>query len=204
MRPPKDPQERIREILDAAEYLFYTQGYEQTTIQDIAKRIGVAQGTMYYYFKSKSKVLEGILDRKAKDILFVVKQLKKEPLHGYDRLSAIISGILKEVSTGNGAFLSLIYNDQVAPFTNRTLEYMAVVLAQELSDFIGEPGSGKEIQVRQTEAVIFFILETINNLVDVLCDELPPQDVKARMRIGEKIVAAVLGCDERFIRIRLT
>ena len=81
---------------------------------------------------------------------------------------------------------------------------MAVVLSQELSDFIGEPGSGKEIQVRQTEAVIFFILETINNLVDVLCDELPPQDVKARMRIGEKIVAAVLGCDERFIRIRLT
>ena len=47
MRPPQDAQQRINEILNAAEYLFSTKGYEQTTIRDMARRMGVAQGTMY-------------------------------------------------------------------------------------------------------------------------------------------------------------
>ena len=58
MRPPKDPQIRINEILNAAEYLFLSKGYKETTIHDIATRMGVAQGTMYYYFKSKDDVLK--------------------------------------------------------------------------------------------------------------------------------------------------
>jgi len=204
MRPPKDPQQRINEILDAAEFLFYTKGYERTTIQDIAKRMGVAQGAMYYYFKSKGKVLEGIMERKAKHILFVVHRVKEEPLQGYEKLSAIVSRILQEISSKEGAFLDLMYSDQVAPFTNRALEYMAVALTQELEEFIGDAASDKDIQVQQVDTVIYFLLEVINDLVDVLGEKLSPREVNARMRMGEKMLAAILDCDVKEIKIRLT
>ena len=204
MRPTQDPQQRINEILDAAEYLFSTKGYEQTTIQDIARRMGVAQGTMYYYFKSKDKVMEGVLGRKAATILAAVRQEKRQPIQGYAKLSTIISRILQEISVDEGIFLNLMYEDQIVSFTNRSLDSMADVLGQEFAEFIGEPGSGHEIEAAQSGAAIFFVLETINNLIDMLCDhELSPQEVNARVRMAERIFATILACDVREIRIRL-
>ena len=44
MRITKEPEERKQEIFDVALRLFGEKGYEKTTITDIAKEIGVAQG----------------------------------------------------------------------------------------------------------------------------------------------------------------
>lgn len=52
---------------------------------------------------------------------------------------------------------------------------MAVVLTQELEEFIGDAASGKDIQVQQVDTVIYFLLEVINDLVDVLWEKLSPQ-----------------------------
>ena len=53
MQITKDPQERKQEILETAMRLFQEKGYEKTSISDIAKAIGVAQGLCYRYFPSK-------------------------------------------------------------------------------------------------------------------------------------------------------
>lgn len=63
VRISKDPEERRSEILDAAQELFMAQGFEETSVTDIVKKIGVAQGTFYYYFESKDAVLSAVLDR---------------------------------------------------------------------------------------------------------------------------------------------
>ena len=53
MRITKEPEVRKQEILDTALKLFGENGYEKTSITDIAKAIGVAQGLCYRYFPSK-------------------------------------------------------------------------------------------------------------------------------------------------------
>lgn len=53
MRVSRASEERRQEILDAAMQVFYLKGYEKATIRDIALDIGVAQGLIYRYFKSK-------------------------------------------------------------------------------------------------------------------------------------------------------
>mgnify|MGYP000807864237 CR=1 FL=1 len=50
MRVTKEPEVRKQEILDTALKLFGENGYEKTSITDIAKAIGVAQGLCYRYF----------------------------------------------------------------------------------------------------------------------------------------------------------
>jgi len=60
---PQDPRIRIDEILDAAEPLFSANGYRKTTISDIAQELGVAQGMLYYYFKSKDEILEALIEK---------------------------------------------------------------------------------------------------------------------------------------------
>lgn len=63
MRQVKDHYERKNEIIDVAEVLFYSKGYESCTINDILKEVGIAKGTFYHYFSSKEDILEVVLDR---------------------------------------------------------------------------------------------------------------------------------------------
>lgn len=63
MRVVKEHEERRNEILDAAEALFLTKGYDKTTINDILRAIGIAKGTFYYYFTSKEAVLDAMVKR---------------------------------------------------------------------------------------------------------------------------------------------
>lgn len=54
---------RRTQILDAATQVFAKQGFHRTTIREIAKAAGVADGTIYNYFENKPALLIGILDR---------------------------------------------------------------------------------------------------------------------------------------------
>lgn len=60
----KEPEERRRELIDAAEQLFIAKGYEQTSISDIVREVSVSQGAFYYYFESKEDVLVAIIEKK--------------------------------------------------------------------------------------------------------------------------------------------
>ena len=54
---------RKDQILDAAALVFAEKGFHTTTIRDIARRAGIADGTVYNYFETKSALLLGIFDR---------------------------------------------------------------------------------------------------------------------------------------------
>ncbi|MGF7086718.1 AcrR family transcriptional regulator [Kroppenstedtia sanguinis] len=74
-RISKDPQERRDEILNAAIKLFATKGYEHTSVRDIVKKVGVAQGTFYYYFQSKEEIINAACERTLASRLEKVKHL---------------------------------------------------------------------------------------------------------------------------------
>ena len=63
IRITKNPEERRKELIAIAEQLFIKKGYEQTAVSDIVKKAKVAQGTFYYYFKTKEEILDAIVDR---------------------------------------------------------------------------------------------------------------------------------------------
>ena len=54
---------RRKQILDAATKVFAEKGFHRATIKDIARVAGIADGTIYTYFASKTDVLLGILHR---------------------------------------------------------------------------------------------------------------------------------------------
>ncbi len=54
---------RRNQILDAATRVFAEKGFHRATIKDIAQTAGIADGTIYIYFSSKTKILLGILTR---------------------------------------------------------------------------------------------------------------------------------------------
>ena len=60
-RRPAD--ERVGQLLDAAESVLLERGLATTTIADVAEAAGVAKGTVYLYFGSKDALLAGLRAR---------------------------------------------------------------------------------------------------------------------------------------------
>ena len=54
---------RRNQILDAATKVFAEKGFQRATIKEVAKEAGIADGTIYIYFKNKNALMLGILDR---------------------------------------------------------------------------------------------------------------------------------------------
>jgi AcrR family transcriptional regulator len=48
-------------IVDAADRLFYRQGYEHTSFSDIADAVRISRGNFYYHFKSKDEILDAVI-----------------------------------------------------------------------------------------------------------------------------------------------
>jgi AcrR family transcriptional regulator len=57
-RPPRTQGAETRDrILDVAQELFTRQGYDKTSLRDIAERLGITKAALYYYFERKEDIL---------------------------------------------------------------------------------------------------------------------------------------------------
>jgi len=54
---------RKEEILDVATRLFAERGYEGTSMNDVAERVGMRKASLFYHFATKDALYEAVLDR---------------------------------------------------------------------------------------------------------------------------------------------
>ncbi|EKF40563.1 TetR family transcriptional regulator [Nitratireductor indicus C115] len=53
-----------RHIVEAADRLFYENGFEATSFADIAGDVGLSRGNFYYHFKTKDEILDAVIARR--------------------------------------------------------------------------------------------------------------------------------------------
>ncbi len=93
MEPPKMSVREIKKkknkqaILDAAISLFSANGYENTSIENIAKKAGVGKGTVYSYFQTKKDILKGFCE-------YELEKIHKELVKHSNRNSSILEQML--------------------------------------------------------------------------------------------------------------
>jgi AcrR family transcriptional regulator len=92
-RVVKSPAIRATELLDCAHRLFFANGYDNTTINDIIREAGVSKGTFYHYFTSKESLLEALAVRLARDSIAQLRPSLDDPeLDAVGRLNAFMAG----------------------------------------------------------------------------------------------------------------
>lgn len=60
---PEYKEEAKERIIQAALQAYSEKGYHETTMNDVARRLGVSKGALYLYFKSKDELLTVIIER---------------------------------------------------------------------------------------------------------------------------------------------
>lgn len=84
-----DVAARRDEIIRTAAKLFASKGYHATTLDEIARKLGVTKPALYYYVKSKRQLLEEIVNRIMEPMDRVI-QTGKSDLPPIDKLRKII------------------------------------------------------------------------------------------------------------------
>jgi AcrR family transcriptional regulator len=70
---------RRNAILNVAQRLVYTKGYEQMAIQDILDELQMSKGAFYHYFDSKPALLEALIERMQQEALRLLSPIVQDP-----------------------------------------------------------------------------------------------------------------------------
>lgn len=101
-RVVKEAAERRNEILDVAEELFVTKGYDKASTNDILDRVGIARGTLYYHFKSKEDILNAIIERINASLLSRARTIVADTsIPVVDRIVMTIAGLRVDTDIGH-------------------------------------------------------------------------------------------------------
>lgn len=77
------PQQRRgntrQRIQDIALELFAEQGYEKTSLREIAERLGVTKAALYYHFKTKEDIIISLFDDLTRPIDELIQWAEEQP-----------------------------------------------------------------------------------------------------------------------------
>lgn len=78
------------DIVEAADRLFYRQGYEHTSFSDIADAVQISRGNFYYHFKSKDEILDAVIDARLAGTRTMLEQWEIAGKQPADRILSFI------------------------------------------------------------------------------------------------------------------
>ena len=77
-------------IVEAADHLFYRQGYEQTSFSDIANVVQISRGNFYHHFRSKDEILDAVINGRLANTQKMLEQWEIEGKQPADRIQSFI------------------------------------------------------------------------------------------------------------------
>ena len=77
-------------IIEAADRLFYRQGYEHTSFSDIADVVQISRGNFYYHFKTKDEILDAVINVRLANTRKMLEQWDIEGKQPADRIRSFI------------------------------------------------------------------------------------------------------------------
>lgn len=78
------------QIVEAADRLFYRQGYEHTSFADIADAVRISRGNFYYHFKTKDEILGAVIDARLANTRQMLERWQIEGENPEDRIRSFI------------------------------------------------------------------------------------------------------------------
>jgi AcrR family transcriptional regulator len=121
-RITKPFEERRQEVIDTARELFLENGFDKTQMSDISKKMNVAQGLVYHYFKSKTDVLYAVFDQLAGEKLKVTQQLlTKSGGTALDRMKLLFVAADSDKAVLSGLGRSIAADPAIVDYCKRKL-----------------------------------------------------------------------------------
>jgi AcrR family transcriptional regulator len=191
-------------ILDAAQRLVYSKGYEQMTIQDVLDALHISKGAFYYYFDSKPALLDALLERMQDEVLALLRPIAQDAhLSALEKLRRFFPTLGRWKTDRKDFLLELarvLYSDDNAIFRQkaraRAISTVAPLLTEVIRQGIKEGVVTAVYPDEVGELLVCLALDLSDNIVSLLLDNARPGDLAHRF---EHTVAVYSGALERVL-----
>jgi AcrR family transcriptional regulator len=148
----RDTRSRLREL---ALELFAEQGYEKTSLREIAERLGVTKAALYYYFKSKEDIVRSLVEDYVAELDQLIDWAKNQPQSPETR-SEIVTRYLDIVANGAAVFRMLQQNQAAVAGLASAKERGELFRERmdALIDLLAGPGAPLRDQVRAASCLM--------------------------------------------------
>ncbi len=167
---------RRKEILDAAQRLVYTVGYDHLSIQDILDQLQISKGAFYHYFDSKQDLLEALIEYLYEEFEPIILPVVEDPdLSTLDKLHRFFDTANRWKTARKAQMMSLLsvyYADENAIVRQKSLA-MAVKRAAPLLGRVIAQGVQEGVLAtrfpERTGEIVFSMFTNIGNaMIDLL------------------------------------
>lgn len=102
----KQREERVALIREAAYALLNEKGYYDTSMDEIAARVGISKGTLYLHFKSKEELVFNIVDEEINRFFLIVDEIMQRNSSVQSRLEQILLESYNRIQGGRQLLLA--------------------------------------------------------------------------------------------------
>ena len=135
----RKPNDKYQRILEAAIKVFAEQGFFQSTIAQVAREAGVADGTIYLYFKNKDDILVQFFDYKTKQVFDGFREAVDRGDNAVEKLRNLVRRHLAEFQRDRN--MAILYQsethqsfrmaeEQIKAMSNMYLDIVAEIVEQ--------------------------------------------------------------------------
>lgn len=171
VRELKKDKPKYRQIIDAAVIAISENGYHQAQVSKIAKQAGVADGTIYLYFKNKEDILISVFQEKMSVFVDTLKEIVKSDNTSVEKLSKMIENHFQVLA--NDHHLATVTqlelrqsNKDIRIKINEVLKEYLQLLDNILIEGIASGEFDKDLDVRLARQMVFGTIdETITTWV---------------------------------------
>lgn len=173
---------RRNEILDAAQHLVQTKGYEQMTIQDLLDNLQISKGAFYHYFTSKQALLEALIERMVDVVEPLVLTIVQDPdLSALEKLRRLFATVSRWKTARKEFLLALLrvwYADDNVLIRQKTRDVSAKLLTPQLQVIIQQglqEGTLTLAYPEQMGGVIVALIQDLGDAMGTLCLTFDPK-----------------------------
>ncbi|MCB0749729.1 MAG: TetR/AcrR family transcriptional regulator, partial [Ignavibacteriae bacterium] len=94
-RKEREKLQRRQEIIDSAEKVFFSKGFANSTMDDIASEAELSKGTLYLYFKSKEELFSVFVNRGITKLYELFIEFSSKEQNGLLKTKAIGDAYIK-------------------------------------------------------------------------------------------------------------
>lgn len=167
---------RRGQILDMAEKLFFEQGYDRTSIQDILDALRLSKGGFYHYFDAKETVLREICERRwvgrCERLATELLNARLGPVDKLNRLLTQANLFEAEDLRFAALMLKLCYRDRDASIRDHRRRVLIDQLAPQVYDVMLEGIESGALHCRYPLGVGRILLLLACDVNDEACDML--------------------------------
>ncbi|WP_157219117.1 TetR/AcrR family transcriptional regulator [Flavisphingomonas formosensis] len=175
---PRQPDRRRAALIEAAGALFVEKGVEATTVEEIAARAGLAKGTVYHYFATKTELLDALRDRFATD--FHSRLIDAVATCDPDDWAGKLRAWLREAVTAYfdmHALHDVVFHGSERPVREAMGD---IALVQHLALLLRDGDAAGAWQVPRPREVAVILFHGLHGAADeAMLDGRPAEDVRA-------------------------